>query len=344
MIGIVSFGSYIPRNRLTIHDIASVWGKNGEAVSRSFKVLEKAVASLDEDTATLAFEAAQLALGRVSLDPKKIGSLFVGSESHPYVVNPTATIVGEFLGIGNSYLASDLEFACKSGTTGIIFSLSLVGQKKISYGMAIGADCAQAKPHDILEYTAGSAASAYIVGDKKNEVIAEIIDFTSYSSDTPDFWRRDGISYPSHAGRFTGEPAYFTHVMSSSRALLKKTRMKPSDFDYCVFHMPNGKFPKDVSKRLGFTKEQFIDSLVVNKIGNSYSASTLIGLSRVLEIAKPNQYIFVASYGSGAGSDAFVIKTTKNIVKMKFGRTVKDLIENRNQISYIEYLKARGAI
>lgn len=344
MIGIVSFGSYIPRNRLTIHDIASVWGKDGETVSRSFEVLEKAVASLDEDTATLAFEAAQLALGRISLNPKKIGSLFVGSESHPYAVNPTATIVGEFLGIGNSYLASDLEFACKAGTTGIIFALGLVSQKKISYGMAIGADCAQAKPHDILEYTAGSAASAYIVGDKKNEVIAEIIDFTSYSSDTPDFWRRDGISYPSHAGRFTGEPAYFTHVMSSSRALLKKTRMKPSDFDYCVFHMPNGKFPKDVSKRLGFTKEQYIDSLVVKKIGNSYSASTLIGLSRVLEIAKPNQYIFVASYGSGAGSDAFIIKTTKNIVKMKFGRTVKDLIENRNQISYVEYLKARGAI
>ena len=344
MIGIVSFGSYIPRNRLTITDIASVWGKDGETVSRSLGVLEKAVVSLDEDTATLAFEAAQQALGRISLNPKKIGSLFVGSESHPYAVNPTATIVGEFLGIGNSYFATDLEFACKAGTTGIIFALGLVSQKKISYGMAIGADCAQAKPHDILEYTAGSAASAYIVGDKKDEVIAEIIDFISYSSDTPDFWRRDGISYPSHAGRFTGEPAYFTHVMSSSRELLKKTKMKPSDFNYCVFHMPNGKFPKDVSKRLGFTKEQLIDSLVVNKIGNSYSASTLIGLSHVLEIAKPNQYIFVASYGSGAGSDAFVIKTTKNIVKMKFGRTVKDLIENRNQISYVKYLKARGII
>lgn len=344
MTGIVSFGTYIPRNRLTINEIASVWGKNGETVSRSLGVYEKAVASLDEDTATVALEAARQAIERVSLSPSKIGSIFIGSESHPYAVNPTATTVGEFLGVGNSYLATDLEFACKAATTGLLFALSLVGQKKIAYGVVIGADCAQAKPHDVLEYTAGSGGAAYIVGNSKDEIIAEIVDFSSYSSDTPDFWRRDGIAYPSHAGRFTGEPAYFTHVLGASKMLLEKTKMKPSDFSYCVFHMPNGKFPKEAALRLGFSKEQLVDSMVVKKIGNPYSASSLIGLANVLEKAKPNQYIFLTSYGSGAGADSIILKTTKAISKMRFGKTVEQMIENKNYISYVGYLKARGAI
>ncbi|MBI2029278.1 hydroxymethylglutaryl-CoA synthase [Candidatus Gottesmanbacteria bacterium] len=344
MTGIVSFGTYIPRNRLTINEIASVWGKDGSTISSSLGVYEKAVAGLDEDTTTVAIEAARQALRRVNLKPTSLGCLILGSESHPYAVKPTSTTVGEFLGAGNSYMASDLEFACKAGTTGLLYALSLVSQKKVAYGMAIGADCAQAKPHDILEYTAGAGAGCYIVGSGSSEVIAEILDYTSYSSDTPDFWRRDGIAYPSHAGRFTGEPAYFTHVLSASKQLLEKTNMKPSDFASCVFHMPNGNFPKEAALRLGFTREQLEQSMVVKKIGNPYSASSLIGLATVLEKSKPNQYIFLASYGSGAGADSIILKTTKAIAKINFGKTVEDMIEDKKYVSYIGYLKARGAI
>ncbi len=344
MIGIVSFGAYIPKYRLKIDEIAAVWGKNGKTVSQSLGIYEKAVASSDEDTTTLAFEAARQALLRITLSPRKIGAIFVGSESHPYAVNPTATTVGEFLGVSNNYFASDLEFACKAGTTSFIFAISLVAQKKIEYGLAIGADCAQAKPHDVLEYTAASAACALVVSSKKEELIAEIIDYNSYSSDTPDFWRRDGISYPSHAGRFSGEPAYFTHVVEVSKILLGRTKMQPSDFSYCAFHMPNGKFPKQVAARLGFTKQQLNNSLVVEKIGNPYAASSLMGLSNILEKAKPNQYIFMTSYGSGAGADAFILKTSKNISKMRFGQTVEQMINNKQYISYVSYLKIRGAI
>lgn len=90
----------------------------------------------------------------------------------------------------------------------------------------------------------------------KRNTIANILDFTSYSSDTPDFWRKDIEKFPSHAGRFTGGPAYFHHVCSASELMLKKAKMKPCDFDYAVFHMPNAKFPKEAAKRLGFSVRQ----------------------------------------------------------------------------------------
>ncbi|MBI4128234.1 MAG: hydroxymethylglutaryl-CoA synthase, partial [Parcubacteria group bacterium] len=303
MVGIVSYGTYIPHYRIALGDIAAAWKKDGSEVVSSLKVAEKAVSAADEDAVTIALEAALRALAASKGKPQDIEVLFVGSESHPYAVNPTSTIVGELLGVGRNYLAADLEFACKAATAGMQAIAGLVASGQARLGLVIGADTAQSKPHDVLEYTSAAAGAAYLLGDAKNGCIAKLLDYMSYSSDTPDFWRRDGVQYPTHAGRFTGEPAYFAHVMGAGLRLLEKTQTKPSNYDYCVFHMPNGRFPRDVAKRLGFTDEQLAPSLIVDHIGNPYSASTLLGFAAVLDIAKPGQKIFMVSYGSGAGSD-----------------------------------------
>lgn len=334
MTGIVSYGTYIPKNRIKIADIAVAQKKDVAEVTAGLQVEEKAVASLDEDAATMAAEAGLRSLATGMIDAKNIGAILVGSESHPYAVKPTATIVGEMLGVSNNYLAADLEFACKAGTAAMQFIWALVASKKINYGLAIGSDVAQAKQGDILEYTAASAATAYILGRKN--VIAEILDFVSFTSNTPDFWRRDQQAFPSHAGRFTGEPAYFRHVMGASKMLLGKIKKDPNSFTHVVFHMPNAKFPKTVAKRLGFGKEQIAAGFVVDKIGNPYSASSLTGLAATLDVAKPNDTIFFCSYGSGAGADAFYFRVTKEIERYqkRITYSVRQQIENKAYVDY----------
>lgn len=342
MIGIVSYGTYVPRYRLKLGDIADAWNKDAAEILPALGVGEKAVPAIDEDAVTIALESARQALQDFQGKPSDIDVLFVGSESHPYAVNPTSTIVGELLGIGHSYLAADMEFACKAGTAAMQAIAGLVSAGHARYGLAIGADTAQSKPHDALEYTSASAGVSYLLGSE--HLIARLCADTSYSSDTPDFWRRDGIRFPSHAGRFTGEPAYFTHVMGSSMRLLEMTKLKPRDFDWCVFHMPNGKFPRTVAKRLGFAPAQLAPSLTVDHIGNPYSASAMLGLAAVLDIAKPGQKIFMASYGSGAGSDAFVWEATGDITeyqRTRAGRkqTVQEQMAQKTYITYVQYLK-----
>ncbi|MDO8504030.1 MAG: hydroxymethylglutaryl-CoA synthase, partial [bacterium] len=189
MIGIVSYGAYIPRFRIKPSQIAHAWGREVSEVEKSLGVFEKAVASYDEDAITLSVEASQNALSSGKINPKQIGAIAIGSESHPYAVKPSSTTVAEILGMGTDYFAVDLEFACKAGTAGIQLLSGFVSQGKAKYVLAIGSDVAQSKPSDVLEYTASSASAAFILG--KDRVIANIIDFTSYSSDTPDFWRRD---------------------------------------------------------------------------------------------------------------------------------------------------------
>ena len=364
MVGIVSYGTYIPRYRIRIADVAAAWKKDEEEVSKSLGLTDKSVPGFDEDAATIAVEAALGSLKTFQGDPTDIDVMFVGSESHPYAVNPTSTIVGELLGLGHSYLAADFEFACKAGTAAMQAIAGLVAAGHARYGMAIGTDTAQGKPHDFLEYTAAAGGAAFIIGrdepqssqlssDRRkvdhlsSPVIAKLLADTSYSSDTPDFWRRDGMRYPSHAGRFTGEPAYYSHVTGAARRLMEMTNTKASDYDYCIFHMPNGKFPREVAKRLGFTPDQLAPSLLVDDIGNAYSATTILALGAVLDIAKPSQKIFMVSYGSGAGSDAFVWETTEELVSARGGpasgrkskQTVRDQIANKTYIDYVQFLK-----
>ncbi len=345
MVGIISYGAYIPRYRITVADIARAWGKDPAEVTRSLGVFEKSVPAPDEDAVTLAVEAAQAAGFGNKLFPP-IGAVFVGSESHPYAVNPTATTVAELLGVGNDYLAADLEFACKAGTAGVQAAAGLISSGQIQAGLAIGTDTAQSKPHDALEYAAGSAAAAIVLG--KENVAAELVTYLSYSSDTPDFWRREGVAYPAHAGRFTAEPGYFAHVIGASTRLLsvikEKYGIEIGQIAHAVFHMPNGKFPKEAGKRLGFSTEQMAAGLVVGTMGNPYSASSLVGLCAVLDVAKPGDLIFMVSYGSGAGSDGFLWWVTDEILavqaeKREHQLTVQDQLAQAEYIDYLRYLQ-----
>ena len=165
-------------------------------------------------------------------------------------------------------------------------------------------------------------------------------------TDTPDFWRREHEFYPQHAGRFTGEPAYFRTVLSCGKELLKRSGLKPEDFSHAVFHQPNGKFPMRAGKKLGFTEEQLTTGWLVPWLGNTYSGASPIGLTAILDICKPGDLIFMVSYGSGAGSDGFVFKATDRISEVQNNavhtRTMLD--ENKRYLSYGEYAKYRGKI
>ena len=126
---------------------------------------------------------------------------------------------------------------------------------------------------------------------------------------------------------------------------MKNTNTTPDDFDYVVFHEPNAKFPLATAKRLGFPKEKVEPGLTVRHIGNTYSASSMIGFAAVLDIAKPGDKILMVSYGSGSGSDAFIYTITDEI-KKKRGKvpTVQNYLDHKVLLDYAMYTKHRGKI
>ncbi|HKZ88629.1 MAG TPA: hydroxymethylglutaryl-CoA synthase [Thermoplasmata archaeon] len=341
--GIVTYGGYIPRFRIRPREIGAVWGADGEAMGRGLNIKAKSVPGPDEDVITISVEAARAAMARVDLDPADIGAIYVGSESHPYAVKPTATVVAEAIGAAPVMTAADFEFACKAGTAAIQTCMGLTLSKMYKYGMAIGSDTSQGAPGDALEYSASAGGAAFVVGTDR--LIATIDHTVSYTTDTPDFWRREGQRYPSHGGRFTGEPAYFKHVGSCAQLLFKRAGTTAEDYDYAVFHQPNGKFPVRVGKQLGFKDSQMDTGLLVRDIGNTYSGAILVGLCAILDEADPGDRIFAMGYGSGAGSDGFDLTVTDEIRKIRRdGRTIKDMVKDAVFLDYATYAKYRGKI
>ena len=307
-------------------------------------VKRKSVPAPDEDTITISTEALRTALIRGRIEPQEIGALYVGSESHPYAVKPTASVVAQAIGATPNLTASDFEFACKAGTAAIQTCLGLVGADMIRYGVAIGSDTSQGAPGDALEYSASAGGAAFVIG--RERVIARIRHTLSYTTDTPDFWRREGQRYPSHGGRFTGEPAYFRHVSECARRLMERAETTPASYAHVVFHQPNGKFPQRVGKQLGFTDAQMRHGLVTPYIGNTYSGAALIGLANVLDVAKAGEQVLMVGYGSGAGSDAFDIEVTGEIDRFdrSYGTPVQEFLDGGIEIPYAVYAKFRGKI
>ena len=344
-VGIVSYGAYIPKFRIKVEDIARVWGDDADILIAGLMVNEKSVPDLDEDTATIAVEAARTAIARSGIDAKRIGAVYTGSESHPYAVKPTSTIVAQAVEATPVMTAADFEFACKAGTAAIQACMGLVLSGMVDLGLAIGADVSQGAPGDALEYTAAAGGVAYIIGRKESELAAIIEDTYSYTTDTPDFWRREGMPYPEHGGRFTGEPGYFKHVINAAKGLMEKIGTKPSDYDFAVFHQPNGKFPTRAAKMLGFSNEQIKTGLVVPRLGNTYSGSCIMGIAAILDKAKPGDRIFATAFGSGAGGDAFSITVTDRIEEIREGApTVEELLSNPVYMDYAMYAKHKGKI
>lgn len=343
-VGIVGYGAYVPRYRIKVEEIAKVWGADAESYKRGLMLQEKSVPGPDQDVITMSVEAARNALKRAGIDPSEIGAVYIGSESHPYAVKPTGTVVGDAIGATPFVHCADFEFACKAGTEAMFICSGLVKAGDIEYGMAIGADTSQGAPGDALEYAASAGAAAFIFG--RTDVVAELEYTESYMTDTPDFWRREYQHYPRHAGRFTGEPAYFRHVKGCASKLLEKSGSKPQDYKFAVFHQPNGKFPMRVGKMLGFTKEQIEQGWLVPKLGNTYSGSSPMGLSSILDVAKPGDRIFMVSYGSGSGSDGFIFKVTDRIEKARgLAPFTRDMLDNdKIYIDYGTYTKFRRKI
>lgn len=344
MVGIVGYGAYIPRNRIKVEAIAAEWGADAKSYRKGLLVEEKSVPSPDQDTITLAVEASRRALQRAGIDPVKIGAVYVGSESHPYAVKPSGTVLAEAIGATPDVHCADFEFACKAGSEAMFVAMQLVKAGEMDYALAVGADTSQGAPGDALEYTASAGAAAYIMG--KSDLLAVCEHTYSFMTDTPDFWRREHQYYPQHGARFTGEPAYFKHIYNCGKNLMEKAGLKPADFRFAVFHQPNGKFPLKVGKRLGFSSEQMKQGLLCPKIGNTYSGASPLGLTAALDAAQPGDRILMVSFGSGAGSDGFVWRVTDrmNEVRDKAIKTWDIINSEKTYLDYGVYAKYRRKI
>lgn len=341
-IGIIGYGTSFPVYRVNTLDILKTWqNMYSEQQVKAMNLPERGVLAPDEDTITLACDAARRALEMSGIARDDIGALYLGTETSPYVGKASASCLVDMLGIPPEVMCGDCQFSGKSGTMAVQIIMALVEAGFIKYGVAIGADtlCRHFDPGNPMEYSAAAGAAALVIGREGS--LATLDATASYTSDTSDYWRLDGDRYIMWGGQAmtSTDIGMQAHMSGAVNALLTKTRLSLDDFAAIAIQQWDGASVFSVARSLGFSKDKVTPGVYADKIGNCGAASSLISLALLLETAQAKQKLLLVSYGWGAGSDAFTLTVTDRNNLVKPPASINDLLGNKIVVDYAVALK-----
>jgi hydroxymethylglutaryl-CoA synthase len=314
MVGIVSFGGFIPRYRLDRMAIFKSMGWLNTANAAHARG-EKAVANYDEDTITMAVEAGIDCLK--GIDRSKIDGLFFASTSAPYRERQNAGIVKEALCLNDSVRASDVGGALKAGTTSLLTALDGVSAGSFKHALVCAADSRLGKMGSPQELTFGDGASALLVGSEN--VVAEYKGSYSLTTDMADHYRGETSRFDRMwEERWIRDAGYTPMLTQAAAGLAKKFNLELGDFAKIIYSAPTRRDQMIIGKTMKLSPEQ-VQNPFLEEVGDTGAAQALIMLSAALQDAKPGDKIMVLSHGSGA--DAMFFEVTEEITKLpaRFG-------------------------
>lgn len=331
-IGITSTGAYIPYYRLKRDAMGKSWERRGLKGERS-------VANTDEDSLTMATEAAINSIKNI--DRNEIDALYFASLTAPYAEKLHATIISTACDLKTSTFTVDFAFSTKAGTSALKAAFDSVKCGSVNKAVVTAADCRIGFPKSDQEQLYGDASAALVLGTK--DVIAEIKEFASVNNEIIDIWRNYGEIYNNVGeGRFIQTEGYNNSMNKVLKNIMNNANMEAKDFAKIVLSTPGIKDNLSVAKKLGFIDEQIQDNLMI-EVGDCGTAQPLMLLIAALEEAKPGDKLLLAAYGNGA--DAFIFEVTENILNYKNNPSIAQQLEVKKYLeSYTRYLSFRGLV
>ena len=330
MIGIVGWGCYIPRLRLTGEVFASQWGGPNKG-SRS-------LANFDEDTVTMAAEAALECLE--GHDPMEVDRLYFATTTPPYMEHQNAAIISAVADLRTDTLSADFCGSVRSGTTAMRAAHDAVKASEAENVMVCASDLRLATPGDPMERTVGDAAGAFIIG--RDRPVAVFSRFFSSSKLFLDRWRREGERFVNYGdAKFINDEGILNHLPSIVNDLFDGMDLARDEVDKVVYYSPDLRLRKGLDKKLGFGDGSYDSNLLQSELGDTGCAQVFLGLLDALEKAEPGEKILLVNYGSGA--DAVLLDVTAHIER--FQCSLHEQMEVSAPVSsYGRYLKFRGLV
>lgn len=333
MIGIKSFGAYIPEYRLNRGIISQAWG-GGPARG------EKAVANHDEDSATMAIEAVLNCIS--GMDPSTIDGLYFATTTAPYSEKQSASLIATVADLGRGIRTADFCNSLRSSTIALMAACDAIKSGAAKNVVVVSADCRIGSPNSDLEQVFGDGAAAVLVSE--SDLVASLEGDYTQSVEFIDYWRlnRDLFVRMDDA-RFALTQGYQRHVNEIISGILKKYNLKPSDISKVAMYDPDGRTSAAVLKGLGFDPKKQLQDGLYDSVGNTGTAMPVMSLVAALEDANDGDKILLVSYGDGA--DAVLLKVGPKIGGLRDRRGIKHhLGVKRNLDNYVNYLRLRGLL
>lgn len=336
MVGITSFGGYVPRYRLNRMLVFGMMGWLNPVIITNARG-EKAVANFDEDSITMAVAAGMDCLK--GFDRQAVDAVYFASTTAPYKERQNANIVAGALGAREEIRSADFSSSLKSGTTALLSALEFVGCNGGGQAVVCAADCRLGKMASTQEMVFGDGGAAVMVGDE--DVAAEFKGAYSVSVDFVDHLRGANTKYDRMwEERWIRDVGYGQLIPRAVEGLCGKYDMKPADFDRIIYPSYYGGARKKINARLELEQDKVQDNMA-ETVGDTGTAHPLLMLASALEEAQPGQKILLVSYGSGC--DALWFEVTDNIKKVREGRGVARWLARRAELdNYQKYLVWKG--
>jgi hydroxymethylglutaryl-CoA synthase len=327
MAGIVSYGSYIPYRRLKRAAIAAMLGV---AASRG----ERAVASFDEDSVSMAVEALRDALK--GAPNATIGSLLFATTTPPYGEKLNAALVGAAALLPAEIRAADLTGSTRAGLSGLLQAAEAAQATGTSAAIAM-ADARLGAPEGKMEQQSGDGGAAFILG--REGALAEIVASVSFTREFLDGWRAPGERFGhSWEERFALTQAYAPLLEKAVTTVLEKAGVKPGDLARVILDAPNPRAVDEFARAAKLDPAKLGDSLALT-VGQAGAAHIGLMLTATLPSCKPGDLILVAGIADGA--DAAVLRVTPAATTFRPVHSVGRMVESKGDVSYPSYLKWR---
>jgi 3-hydroxy-3-methylglutaryl CoA synthase len=328
MVGIRAIGAYVPKHRLTKETAG--WGTPGE----------RAVASFDEDSVTMATAAAIDCLH--GIDRRSIDGILFATTSNPYFEKQSASTIATALDFQSAIFSEDLASTLRSGTSGLRAAADAVRAGSAKNVLLTAADIRLAYPKSDMERYLGDGGAALLISD--TDVAVEIEAAHFITEHMVDLWRSTTDAYiRSGEDRFIADEGYLPAVIEAATGLAKKTKLTPKDFAKAAIYASDPRRHGEIARRLGLAPQQLQDPMF-GALGNTGTAFPLMMLVAALEDAKPGDRILLIGYGDGA--DAYALKVTDKIEQARAGRRLmkKHLASKAKLPSYETFLRWRGLL
>lgn len=327
MAGIISYGSYIPYRRLKRAAIAAMLGV---PASRG----ERAVASFDEDSISMAVEA--LRDGLKGAPQAQIGSLLFATTTPPYGEKLNAAIVGAAAQLPVEIRAADVTGSTRAGLSALLQGIESAQASGVETAVAI-ADARLAAPEGKMEQQSGDGGAAFVLGNQG--VLAELIASTSLTREFLDTWRAPGERFAhSWEERFSMTQAYAPFLQKSITTVLEKAGVKAGDIARVIIDAPNPRAVDEFARAAKLDPAKLGDALALT-VGQTGAAHVGLMLTAALPSCKPGDLILLAGIADGA--DAAILKVTPAAASFRPAHSVGRMVESKGDVSYANYLKWR---
>jgi 3-hydroxy-3-methylglutaryl CoA synthase len=333
MVGIVSYGAYIPIYRLSRDMPWLTWG--GLPVGG-----ERSVANFDEDTITMAVEAGNNCLQGLNRD--EVDAIFLASTTTPYKEKQCAGIVAEALDLKRNIRTADFTNSLRSATIAMRAAMDAIAAGSAKKVLVVAADCRMGQPSTEYEQAFGDGSAAILLGSA--DLIASIDGSHTHYNDIMDLWRLDNDTFVRFwEDRFIVEHGYLNNTAEAVKAIMSERGLKPADLTRAVLYAFDARRHQQLARNLGFDYKTQVQESFFSNVGNTGSAYALMMLVGALEEAKAEDKLLLANYGDGA--DAFILTITKGGKKLKARRGIKYHLDSKLPLmSYDKYLRYRGII